>query len=81
MRHSADYWIDRAGDASARGGSPQWIADLNEQALAGDPNLVDLAEHPLRLEHDTVRQSITALSRPGPNPLYYRDGAPVTSIM
>lgn len=80
MRHSADYWIEKAAGASAPVGSPAWIAELNARALADDPHLVDLAEFPLRLERAAVAQRIEALSRPGPNPLYYRDGAPVTPL-
>jgi cell wall-associated NlpC family hydrolase len=79
MRHSADYWIDKAADARDLLGSEAWIASFNRWALAHDPHLVNLAAYPAQRSRDEVLRLVTGVSRPAPTPLHHRDGTPVSA--
>ena len=71
---SANYWVNRTGNAGQVLRDQREIAEFNRALFSTDENMVDMNLFPQQLPGDDVRTRIRAISKPNKSELYNPTG-------
>lgn len=77
MHFTAEHWANKAERPDEILRDEQGITTLANEALASDPNMVDLATYASELTNAELTDNILSMSKPYKSELHYRDGGMV----